>query len=193
MKKVFLLLLIAAVVLSVASAKGFVGGAASYEFGTITNEISGTDQDLDIENFYGALRGGHFFGKSAHHGIVYSLGIGGCTKYKEGAIDSSDDIDAVVSASVGYGFRMNLGEKMEAIIGVGGAGVSFGNEDESVTYGGGFVSLTGDYKLSRKFALIFGAEVKFLGTCEFSDNSLTDPDETTGCLVSPFFGCSFCY
>ncbi len=189
MKKILIVMFMAMIIVSAVSAKGFIGGTAGYEIGALTID----DVDYDIENAYGALRGGHFFGKSAHHGIVYYLGVGSCLKSETGGVDSSDNIDATATAFAGYGFRLGLGKSMDAVIGVGPVAVSYAEDDETATFGGLGVSLMGDFHLAKKIALIYGADIKFIATAEYSDDSAPDPDETSGCFITPFIGCSFCY
>ncbi len=205
MKKVFVVLFLAMIVVSTVCAKGYVGGTATMDFGSVDFDMHNKtlDDDLDFNikfaNFFVSARGGHFFGKSAKHGVVYNLGFGKSMSYKfkledYSAEETRSDIDLIADLSIGYGYRMEFSKELEAVFSIGATASSVVKDDDHIAMGGTFIGASGLYHFNEKVALLFGADCKILYTMDISgDDENDDPEKVGGFSFAPYIGCAFCY
>ncbi len=211
MKRFLAVLFVAMIIVAAVSAKGFVGGTLAYEIGSMNLKYdNASDPDFDYNDFYLSLRGGHFFGKSARHGVIYSFGLGGVTKLEMDGTSYKSDAKGAVNTSVGYGYRLEIKSKqqskswlgkgaksskgnMDVIFGSGIGVVGISYDDDTITISNINFNVMSNYCLNEKISLLYGFDLNLLYNFDYSKSGFKNPDSSSGVSFMPFFGCSFCY
>jgi|GEM_PF-6419552 len=189
------LIMLLAIAFSLA-AEGFLGATVGLDSGTVTyTDEYEIEYSYDFINGNLGLRGGQFFGPRDNNGLIYSLSVGHCFVMKDSIFEENeaDDIYVLGSGFLGYGLKVDIGRKLDAIVGIGPAVSWYNGKEDTILWFDLVFSANGIYEISDRLGLLFGFDTSIVAGSSFRFSSAEAPEEETGVFLTPFLGCTLHY
>ncbi len=185
-------MLLSAVLLSGAAARGYLGAAYSFDIGSVELRGSGPgNMDMEFDSEAVGARGVHFIGKNGHLGLFYSLDYGVSPNlWSSGGVEA--DCNEMTSGSIGPAIRIGLGKRLDLALGIGFFTETYGYNGGELVLSGMALDLGASYRMGSHAAMFFGAEYRSIDEMTITDSDYHISLEY-GESIYPYIGLALCY